>query len=210
MPRPLDAAGRAALLAPPRAHPAALGHLRPGAVAIEIGAGLGGSTLPFARAVGAAGRVLAAEAEAEHAEALRKTLAANALRQAEIVCCAAGREDLPAAGSRSIDALVAEHRLLRLDLLRLAGGGDVRAAIEGALDSLDRFRPVVLLGVGGEPEGDRPAIHYHLRGSGYRMLGVLLPDGMAEAHWPQYVAREPPFAAGQPREVLLVPEEVTQ
>ncbi|HVH76515.1 MAG TPA: hypothetical protein VM755_16485 [Stellaceae bacterium] len=207
VPAPLDAAGRAALLGPPRAHPAAIGTLRPGAVAIEIDAGLGGWTLPLARAVGAAGRVLATEPRPELAEALAKTLAANALRQAEIVRCAIGREDVPAGALRSLDSLVAEHRLLRLDLLRIAAAGDGRAAVEGARDSLDRFRPVVVLRVGDEPESDRPAIHYHLRGTGYRMIGILLEHGMAEAHWPQYVAREPPFEAGEAREVLLVPEE---
>ncbi|HEV2303056.1 MAG TPA: hypothetical protein VGR91_15930 [Stellaceae bacterium] len=205
VPAPLDAAGREALLAPPRAHPAALGYLRPGAVAIEVGAELGKWALPLARAVGAAGRVLATEPEAERAEAPRKTLAANALRQAQLAHCTIGREDMPGAAVRSLDSLVAEHRLLRLDPLRIAGDG--RAAVEGALDSLGRFRPVVVLRVGDEPESDRPAIHYHLRGTGYRMIGVLLPHGMAEAHWPQYAAREPPFAAAEPREVLLVPEE---
>lgn len=207
VPAPLDEAGRAALLAPPRAHPAVLGYLRPGAVAIEIGAGLGGCTLPFARAVGTAGRLLATEPLAERAEALQKTLAANALRQAEIVHAAIGRDDVPSAGTRSLDSLLAERRLLRLDLMRIAAAGDGRAAVEGALDSLDRFRPVVVLRVGEEPSNDRPAVHYHLRGSGYRMIGILLEHGMAEAHWPEYVAREPPFEAGTPREVLLVPEE---
>jgi len=58
VPRPLDARGRHALLHPPRVHPAALGFLRPGAVAVDIGASLGEWTVPIARAVARRGECL--------------------------------------------------------------------------------------------------------------------------------------------------------
>jgi len=58
VPAPLDARGRHALLHPPRAHPAALGFLRPGAVAVDIGASLGEWTVPIARAVARRGECL--------------------------------------------------------------------------------------------------------------------------------------------------------
>ena len=93
VPHPLDARGRHALLHAPCAHPAALAFLGPGAVAIDIGANLGEWTVPLARAVGAAGRVLAAEPVPRSAAALEATLAANALRQAEVIRCAVGDHD---------------------------------------------------------------------------------------------------------------------
>ena len=93
VPHPLDARGRHALLHPPRVHPAVLAFLKPGAVAIDIGANLGEWTVPFARAVGAAGRVLAIEPAPRSAAALEATLAANALRQAAVIRCAAGDRD---------------------------------------------------------------------------------------------------------------------
>jgi hypothetical protein len=74
VPGPLDARGRHALLHPPRAHPAALAFLQSGAVAIDIGANLGEWTIPLARTVGAAGRVLAVEPAPRTAAALRATL----------------------------------------------------------------------------------------------------------------------------------------
>src|ERR1700730_4786099 len=58
---PLDARGRHALLHPPHVHPAVLGFLQPGSVVIDVGANLGEWTVPFARKVGPAGRVLAIE-----------------------------------------------------------------------------------------------------------------------------------------------------
>ena len=93
VPSPLDARGRHALLHPPRAHRAALAFLRPGAVAIDIGANLGEWTIPLARTVGAAGRVLAVEPAPRSAAALRATLDANALRHAEVIRCAVSDHD---------------------------------------------------------------------------------------------------------------------
>ena len=77
----------------PQVHPAVLGFLQPGSVVIDVGANLGEWTVPFARKVGTAGRVLAIEPAPRSAAALEATLAANALRQAEIIRCAIGDHD---------------------------------------------------------------------------------------------------------------------
>jgi FkbM family methyltransferase len=217
VPAPLDARGRHALLYPPRAHPAALAHLRPGAVAIDIGAKLGEWTLPLARAVGTGGRVLAIEPAPASAAALGLTLLANALRQAEIVQCTVGEADgpsLPAAGEtplavplRSLDSLAAERRLPRLDLVKIGVEGAERRVLDGAQEVLDRFRPVLVIETGREAQGDRAAIHYRLRHLGYRMLGILLDFGIAEALWTAYIAGEPPFREGGAHNLLLIPEE---
>jgi FkbM family methyltransferase len=149
VPSPLDTRGRHALLYPPCAHPAALAFLQPGSVAIDIGANLGEWTIPLARTVGAAGRVLAAEPVPRSAAALEMTLAANALRHADVIRCAVGDHDgstefgvpivtsvradtgiarVGAAGAgyerlnvslRSFDSLAAEHELDRVDLIKI-------------------------------------------------------------------------------------------
>jgi FkbM family methyltransferase len=210
----------------PRAHPAALAILRPGSVAVDIGAGLGEWTLPFARAVGGSGRVLAVEAAPASAAALASTLAANALHQAALVAGAAGERDgitdftVPVATSRtsgtaimqetvrvplrSLDSLAAERRLHRLDLVKITVGGHERRVLDGGETTLDRFRPVLVLASGREAEGDRAAIHYRLRGLGYHPVGILLAGGMAEAGWQTYLAAEPPFRPGESRLLLLV------
>ena len=239
VPQPLDARGRHALLHPPRAHPAVLATLRSGAVAVDIGANLGEWTVPLARAVGAAGHVLAAEPAPRSAAALEATLAANALRQAEVVRCAVGDHDgnvefavpivssartdtgtarLGTAGAgwqavnvalRSLDSLAAERRLDRLDLVKIDVEGHERQVLEGAQATLDRYRPALVMETGHEAAGDRAAIHDRLRSLGYQMLGILLDYGMAEADWDAYVLLEPPFCQGEAHNLLLVPEEAT-
>ncbi len=236
VPHPLDARGRHALLHPPRAHPAALAALRPGSVAIDIGASLGEWTVPLARAVGAAGRVLAAEPAPRSAAALEATLTANALHHAQVVRCAVGdhegsaalavpvvtsaRSDtgtarIGAAGAghqvlsvclRTLDSLASEHRLDQVDLIKVDVEGHERRVLDGAASMLERFRPTLVIETGHEFDGHRPAIQDRLRSLGYRMLGILLDHGMAEADWDAYVAIDTPFRRGDAHNLLLVPE----
>jgi FkbM family methyltransferase len=236
VPRPLDARGRHALLHPPQAHPAVLAFLHPGSVAIDVGANLGEWTVPLARSVGAVGRVIAIEPAPHSAAALEATLAANALRQAEIVRYAIGDHDgqtefaVPVVTSartdtgtarigpagvghealrvplRSLDSLATELYLDRLDLIKIDVEGHERQVLDGAASILDHYRPTVVMETGHEDEGDRTAIHDRLRGLGYRMLGILLDHGMATADWQAYVALAPPFQAGDAHNLLLVPE----
>jgi FkbM family methyltransferase len=238
VPSPLDARGRHALLHPPRIHPAVLGFLQSGAVVIDVGANLGEWTVPFARKVGPAGRVLAIEPAPRSAAALEATLAANALRQTEIIRCAIGGDDgvaqfaVPVVTSartdtgtarvgpacaghdalqvplRSLDSLAAERDLARLDLIKIDVEGHERRVLDGAAAILDRHRPVLVMETGHEAGGDRAAIRDRLAGLGYRMLGILLDYGMASADWPAYTALDPPFCAGDAHNLLLVPDGV--
>jgi FkbM family methyltransferase len=236
VPKPLDARGRQALLHPPAAHPAALLRLRPGGVAIDVGANLGEWTLPLARAVGEAGHVLAIEPTPRNAAALARTLAVNALRQVELVRCAladadgdtdfavplvtsarsdTGTAHIGPAGEghetarvalRRLDALVAERRFERVDLAKIDVEGHERRVLDGAAATLARFRPALVLETGHEGEGERAQIHDRLTNLGYRLLGILLDHGMAAADWPCYCAGLPPFRAGDAHNLLLVAE----
>jgi FkbM family methyltransferase len=235
VPSPLDARGRRALLHPPAAHPAALAFLAPGATAIDIGANLGEWTVPFARAVGPTGRVLAVEPTPLNAAALAKTLAVNALRWAEVVRCALGdregeadfavplvtsaRNDTGTAhvgaaapdhealrvAMRRLDRLVDERGFARIDLIKIDVEGHERRVLDGAATALARFRPALVVETGHEAEGDRAAIHDRLGGAGYRIHGILLDHGMADAAWPAYRAGTPPFTPGQAHNMLLLP-----
>jgi len=239
VPSPLDARGRHALLHPPHVHPAVLGFLQTGSVVIDVGANLGEWAVPFARKVGPAGRVLAIEPAPRSATALESTLAANSLVQAELIRCAIGDHDgiaqfaVPVVMSartdtgtarigpactghdtlqvplRRLDSLAAERGLARLDLIKIDVEGHERQVLDGAAAILERHRPVLVIETGHEGDGDRAAIHDRLAGLGYRMLGILLDYGMASAEWPAYVARDPPFCAGDAHNLLLVPDRVS-
>jgi FkbM family methyltransferase len=236
VPHPLDARGRHALLHPPAVHPSVLAFLGPGRVAVDIGANLGEWAVPLARRVGPSGRVLAIEPAPRAATAVDKTLVANALAQAEVIRCAVGDHDGtvefaapivtsvridtgtarigPAAAghealtvvSRTLDSLAAERRLDRIDLIKIDVEGAERQVLDGARASIARFRPVLVLETGHEADGDRRAIHDLLGGFGYRMLGLLLDFGMAEASWPAYVAGDRPFRPGDAHNLLLIPK----
>jgi FkbM family methyltransferase len=236
VPYPLDARGRHALLHPPQLHPALRGFVPAGGTAIDIGANLGEWTVPLARAVGPEGRLLAIEPAPRAAAALEKTLAANALRQAAVLRCAlgeadgsaelamplvisaradtgtarvgpaaAGHETLEVALSR-LDALVALHRLDRIDFIKIDVEGHERRVLDGASESLARFRPVLVVETGHEGAGERALIRNRLEGLGYRMLGILLDYGMADAGWAAYAAAIPPFRPGDAHNLLLLPE----
>jgi FkbM family methyltransferase len=239
VPHPLDARGRHALLHPPRAHPAALAFLNPGAVAIDIGANLGEWTVPLARAVGAGGQVLACEPAPIAAKALEATLGANALRQAEVIRCAVGDHDgsaeftvpvvtsartdtgtarIGAAGPghealsvplNSVDSLIGKRGLRRVDLIKIDVEGHEKRVLYGAETTLSRFRPAIVIETGHEASGDRPAIHDRLRSLGYQVLGILLDYGMAETDWDAYVSLATPFRRGEAHNLLLVPDEAT-
>jgi FkbM family methyltransferase len=180
--------------------------------------------------------VLAAEPAPRSAAALEATLAANGLRQAEVIRCAVGDHDgnaefavpivtsartdtgiarLGPAGTgyeglsvclRSLDSLGSERGLDRLDLIKIDVEGHERRVLDGAQLILDRYRPTLVIETGHEAAGDRPAIHDRLRGRGYRMLGILLDHGMAEAGWDAYLALEAPFRQGEAHNLLFVPE----
>jgi FkbM family methyltransferase len=182
--------------------------------------------------------VLAIEPAPRSTAALESTLAANALRQAEIVRCATGDHDgiaqfaVPVVASartdtgtarigpactghnvlqvrlRRLDSLAAERDLARLDLIKIDVEGHERQVLDGAAAILDRYRPVLVIETGHEKDGDRAAIHRRLVGLHYRMLGILLDYGMASADWPAYVALDPPFRASSAHNLLLAPDSV--
>ena len=47
---------------------------------------------------------------------------------------------------RSLDLLAAEHRLDRIDLIKIDVEGGERQVLDGARATLTRFRPVLVLG----------------------------------------------------------------
>ncbi|GEO97727.1 FkbM family methyltransferase [Methylobacterium haplocladii] len=142
--------------------------LSPDAVVIDIGANIGLTSL-IAADVARGGRVLAIEGAPRNFAALARNLGAHAPKIAIPIHCAVGPEkgevtfvDNSAFGhvvsadslvattgttvpQKTIDDIVTEHALLRVDLIKLDIEGFEQDALAGAPVTLARFDPVVFL-----------------------------------------------------------------
>lgn len=135
---------------------------------LDIGANVGLTTLAAADHL-SGGRILAVEASPRNCAALRANLARHEVGNALVAECALGSAPgtlrffdnsayghvltesymaaAPAIEQRvtTLDALVAEHALPRVDFVKIDVEGYESEVLEGAPDTLARFDPLVLL-----------------------------------------------------------------
>ena len=141
--------------------------LSPGQVVVDLGANLGVFATRAARRVGPTGRVIAVEPHPDNFRRLSGNAARNGLAWLECVQAAAGDREgqIPlfvherginhsiVRGSgksvmvplRTVDGLVRERGLKRVDFLKIDIEGAVPAALRGASETLKRFRPLISL-----------------------------------------------------------------
>lgn len=235
VPRPLDARGRHCLLYPPSVHGAVRAFLGAGGVAVDIGASLGEWAVPLARAVGPDGRLFAFEPQPLAVRALEATLRINNLTQASVIEAAVsdrvgvldlavpdvtssavdtGRAHIGATKpgetaskvrTVTLDAFIAEARLVRLDLVKIDVEGHERAVLDGAHDTIARLRPAIVMETGHENAADRAAIAALLCGAGYELVGLLLDHGIAPASWEAYAAATTPCTPGEVHNLFVLP-----
>lgn len=230
LPAPLEFQAMRILFGSFEAHPAALNFLPQGGTAVDVGANLGEWTVPLARKAGTTGQVLAIEPNPAIAEALNRTLVINNLTQvsvteaavsdrpgsAELVLNPASsgesRLGLPAAGQRSVtvpvrclDDITSEHKLNRLDLVKIDVEGHERRVLEGARATLERFHPVLIIESGHEQGNDRDAIAAQVEAHGYDLAAVLHDQGALPATLGDYRAARGPCAGTEAHNLLLLP-----
>ncbi len=160
--------------------------LRPGDVAIDVGANSGWHTLLMARAVGAAGRVVAVEANPAVMRALEANLALNRIGsvtlaahaagayEGEVAFNAAAAEDATSGDRhvlstdarqdgairvRALDDMARELRLDRVDFVKIDVEGFELPVLQGAAATITRFRPQIVFELNAE---------YASRGGGVR------------------------------------------
>ena len=168
-----------------------------------------------ARAVGPAGTVICVEPNPAVAEALAATLRINNLGQARVTAAALSDRDgegrlavdpatRPVATFRQgltvplrrLDAVVAEARLSRLDLVKIDVEGHELAVLSGAADSLRRFRPALIFESGHETPEQSRAIAGLLDELGYDIVRRCTITGPSRA-MPRSMP-PPPVAAPKP------------
>ena len=230
LPQPLEFQALRILFGGPGAHPAALGFLPAGGIALDIGANLGEWTLPLAKAAGAEGRVLAFEPNPAIAQALGRSLRINNLVQAAVVEVALSDRDgtaelrpdrensgatrlaAAAEGGKTVtvrtcrlDRLAAEAGLGRLDLVKIDVEGHERRVLEGAMVTLDRFHPALVLESAHESAEDRAAIADLLARLGYAPAAALCDGGALPASLDDYRARRGACAGSEAHDLLWLP-----
>jgi FkbM family methyltransferase len=149
-------------------------YLRPGDVAIDVGANIGIHTLPMAEAVGPQGVVLAVEPLPSVRERLERNLALNRATNVRVIAQAASdregtaqlyppRADAANWGQASLarmshldptapidvplvtlDALVRAQGLDRVRLIKVDVEGHDREVMAGAIALIDRYHPVLI------------------------------------------------------------------
>lgn len=149
--------------------------LQPGDVVIDIGAHIGCFAVPAARAVGASGHVYACEAIPTTSVALQHTIEANGLQNVTVVNRGLGSTagsatfsvsggssahgDLGGAGGDratvemgTLDALVQEYGLERVDFLKIDVEGWEVEVLRGAVKTIQTHRPVIEMAAYHKPD----------------------------------------------------------
>lgn len=145
---------------------------------IDGGACVGDTSLVFSNVVGASGRVFAFDPIAEHLEVLRYNIKqfANANVTAMPYGLSDREVDLPplildkynpgfrAANQqvplRSIDSLVKEGQLTRIDFLKLDVEGSEMETLQGAKNAISRFRPKMAISLYHKPDDLFEIVNY--------------------------------------------------
>jgi FkbM family methyltransferase len=229
IPAPLDARGERLMFYGFAAPTGALAFAPKDGVAIDVGANLGEWSVPLAKAVGRDGQVLCVEPNTVVADALAATLRVNNFQQARVLPVAlseadgAGHLSVAAGDSglsrliataadgtvavslRSLDSIVAEHGLARLDLVKIDVEGHERQVLAGSIETLRRFRPALVFESGHESGDDRAAIARMLDGAGYDIVAVLHDYGALVCTLDDYATAAGAFAGSEARNVLALP-----
>jgi FkbM family methyltransferase len=138
--------------------------VRPGAVVMEVSAGIGAHSVVLANAVGAQGHLFLYESRKNMQPILRQNLAANRITNVTIMKRALGRptavapDVLDAAAvapntihqSHNSTETLDELQLDRLNWLRINDGSVALHVLEGATDTLWRLRPAMFITAGDE------------------------------------------------------------
>jgi FkbM family methyltransferase len=149
----------------------AFGLIRPGAVIIDVGANIGAFTLPVAKEVGESGCVIAIEASPRVFPYLERNVSLNALSNVYLVQCAAFNCDRQAVSfydasidrfgkgslgshyhadrvsvpTRTLDNIVREQRIGRVDLIKIDVEGGEVLVLQGAQCLLTGDRPPIIV-----------------------------------------------------------------
>lgn len=166
--------------------------VQPGMVAIDVGANIGYHTLPLAKLVGPAGRVIAIEPTSRAFTRLQRNAELNAFSNISFVKVGLGDQDLgptevafqssyrldgtaqdirETVTLTTVDAVVREQNVTRVDFIKIDVDGFEGKVFRGAAETLRRFKPRILFEItpsAMKENGDDPlTLLYELHSLGY-------------------------------------------
>ena len=131
-----------------------------GAIALEVGAGIGLRTVPLAQLAGAGGVVVAFEPQSSLLRVLQANLVLNSIPNVVTYAMALGSitgecqvlapsdfgpDDINEGGEVAPLGRLDDFQLDRVDFIRLHAGGDEAAILEGAAETIKRCRPIMYI-----------------------------------------------------------------
>lgn len=156
-------------------------YIKPGDVCIDVGANIGLFSAQFARMVSPSGRVYAFEPSPHFRTVLQHTLQHNGLENVTVFpyalsnrsgtaklqensitggqCFPSAHKPLPQheVTLRSLDSLADSLKLTRLDLIKIDVDGHEPYVLEGALQIIDTYNPIIVV--------EMSHLHYYLEGT---------------------------------------------
>ncbi|MCY3818777.1 MAG: FkbM family methyltransferase [Gammaproteobacteria bacterium] len=191
-------------------------HVEPGSVVVEVGAHVGSHTVPIARMVGRCGRVYAFEPQRKLYRELHRNLALNGMTNVVPLRYAIGAGEarviemnLPTPGNEGgtgigIGGDEAELRNLdgfgfeRVSVLKIDVEGHEDEVLDGAVDTIRRNRPVVLIEImgGNIYETASPEVRERIRGTWNRLEALGYTVTPVRGH--DYIALPIDVDAGSP------------
>ena len=105
----------------------------------------------------------------------------------------------------TMDNFVSQKNLKRVHFVKIDVEGNERLVLEGGQDTFQNYKPKLILEAGCEKKEDREKISSLLQSWNYEIIGIILPHGIIDVKWNQYVALSNPFETKNPLNVLFIP-----
>ena len=109
----------------------------------------------------------------------------------------------------TLDRFISEKNITKLDFIKVDVEGHEKYVIEGGQKTLKTLKPAIILEAANEETADREIIADQLRKLNYKLVGIIMHDGIIEVSWSQYVNMEDPFDPTYSVNVLFLPQIIS-
>ena len=109
----------------------------------------------------------------------------------------------------TLDRFTSEKNITKLDFIKIDVEGHEKYVIEGGQKTLKTLKPAIILEAANEETADREIIADQLRKLNYKLVGIIMHDGIIEVSWSQYINMEDPFDPTYSVNVLFLPQIIS-